>query len=229
MNELTKIDQGYRPESYWELTDPLQAILANVSGQARRQMITDFWNAGQADRLEAELLKDELNPGLRSQLGAIDPFFMGGEYLPRRLPDEVTLVRIELKSTTYDVIELRARRVSNRRIALRWVDEYDTAFLQPTDCIDRPFSFGELTDFIQASRPDGWCEHPLPLHYTLANAEYSDRPEELADFTSVSSDFYEDLTPWFSGLTFAWLDSIRPEDEEEDEEEEVFHPNDDEF
>ena len=49
--------------------------------------------------------------------------FMGGEYLPDLLPDEVEIARATLKSTTMDVISVRARPTKHR-IIYRIVDEY---------------------------------------------------------------------------------------------------------
>lgn len=208
---------GFRPKSYWEVKDPLTAILAHVSGQARRKLITDYWDAGELDKLNEELLKDELTDRVRQDLGRIHPFFMGGEYLPGWLPDEVAIVRIGLRSTTYDVIELRARRISQRAISLRWVDEYETTFSQPCDQIDRPFSLGELIDFIQDSEPDGQSWGPLPLCYSKMNNEYLEDPESLRDFTSLGSDFYPGLSAWFSGLVDEWVAELTGGDEEDRE------------
>ena len=96
--------ENIRPESYWSHNDPLAQILAGVSGKARRAMIKDFWEAGNLEQMEDALLNDELEPEQRTRLGQIHPFFMGGEYLPERLAGEVTIARIDLESTTYDVI-----------------------------------------------------------------------------------------------------------------------------
>ena len=41
MKRYRGIRYGFRPESYWSETDPLTAILRNVTGENRRQMITD--------------------------------------------------------------------------------------------------------------------------------------------------------------------------------------------
>jgi hypothetical protein len=63
-------------------------------------------------------------------LGAIHPSFVGGEYLPGYRRHEVEIVRIELDSTTSDVISLRARPVGRTRprIAYTLVDEYETEY-----------------------------------------------------------------------------------------------------
>jgi len=42
-------------------------------------------------------------------LDLIHPSFMGGEYLPDYRRDEIEIARIELESTTSDVISVRAR------------------------------------------------------------------------------------------------------------------------
>ena len=189
---------SFRPKSYWEHSDPLQAILSGISGTARRQMITDFWNAGKFDQLEPGLLEDELDEGTRQRLGAFHPFFMGGEYLPQRLPGEVAIVTIRLESTTFDVIELRARPLSDGRISLRWVDEYESPFTAPTGTIDRPFSFKELIAFIEATELDEVGN--LPVAYSGMNIDClgwnRESVEELRYFSSYSSDFYPELGGW---------------------------------
>jgi hypothetical protein len=90
MKRYANIDYSFRPEGYWSDKDPLCAILRNVKGEKRRQMIIDYWNAGRLDELEADLLADEVDEGTKDRLGKIHPSFMGGEYMPgylRSLPD----------------------------------------------------------------------------------------------------------------------------------------------
>lgn len=194
-----------RPDSYWDLKDPLDAILVNISGQARRRMIRDYWAAGDIAALDAELLKDDLDEQVRESLGRIHPFFMGGEYLPDRLFDEVTIVRINLESTTYDVIELRARRAPNGKIALRWVDEYDSPFFQPVQEIDRPFSFDELVEFICQSGLEDSDWKYFPLVYNAANDLSDGYPESLRHFTKFDSDFYPEIYGWCVDEVDAWI------------------------
>ncbi len=216
----------YRPASYWKIADPLKAILANVSGQARRQMIRDYWALGNVEALNEELLKDDLDENVRFDLGRIHPFFMGGEYLPARLYDEVTIVRINLQSTTFDVIELRARRIPGGKIGLRWVDEYETEFTQPVQEVECPFSFVELIEFISQSGPgmDDWGR--FPLCYNVLNYDLTGNAEELRDFTSFDSDFYPGLCSWCASEVDKWINLVEPpyveeEEDEEEEEEEV--------
>jgi hypothetical protein len=120
------IDYQFRLESYWApAPNPLEAALRNVKGRNRREMIRDYHEAGNLDQLGNSLLADTLNEQSRKNLGLIHPTFMGGEYLPDYRRSEVEIARIELESTTSDVISLRppsrvadqvpaGRRIRNR-------------------------------------------------------------------------------------------------------------------
>jgi len=98
MKKYQGIRYGFRPKSYWAETDPLSAILRNVTGENRRQMITDYWSSGRIEELDISLLHDEVDDDTRTNLGRIHPSFMGGEFLPPYLPGEVEIARIKLKS-----------------------------------------------------------------------------------------------------------------------------------
>ena len=216
-----KTDKHYRPSSYWEHNDPLAEILAGVSGKARRQMIRDFWNTGRIEDLEESLLKDELDDDEKASLSRIHPFFMGGEYLPDRLLGEVTIVCIDLESTTHDVIELRARPLHDGRIKLRWVDEYDSEFSHDPypDVIDQPLSFKELKDFIRSTRPHPDLEAPLPLAYNVGNLTCgtSSEAENLRFFTRFSSEFYPGLATWAKEAVDAWIQGLYDQEGTEDD------------
>ena len=58
-DQVTPTTASFRPSSYWEDNDPLAAILRNVKGANRRQIITDYWNAGRIEDLDPDLLSDE--------------------------------------------------------------------------------------------------------------------------------------------------------------------------
>jgi hypothetical protein len=77
------VDYDFRPESFWVVADPLAAVLRNVKGRRRREMIRDYYATGKSDELCNELLNDSLDEEARKSLGQIHPTFMGGEYLPK--------------------------------------------------------------------------------------------------------------------------------------------------
>ena len=114
-NLYARIDYDFRPESFWGIpSNPLEAALRNVKGRQRRTMIRDHVLADKLDVLPNYLLNESLEDEIRTNRGRIHPLLMGGEYLPNYDAREVEIARIELKSTTYDVISLRARPIGSR-------------------------------------------------------------------------------------------------------------------
>jgi hypothetical protein len=203
------IDYHFRPESYWgAANNPLEAALRNVKGRNRREMIRDYHKAGNLEQLDEHLLADALEEGDRQSLGRIHPSFMGGEYLPNYGRSEVEIARIELESTTSDVISLRARPVG-ARIKYRLVDEYSTEFRLPQQTSARPFSLGELVRFLDSvERVDvgepSWAQFGFVLLYNQCNLECGSDLEDLLDFTRVSSDYYPDLASHYSEAIEEW-------------------------
>lgn len=204
MKKYKGIRYGFRPQSYWEDLDPLSAILRNVTGENRRQMITDYWNAGRLDELDPKLLADEPDDDVRKSLGRIHPSFMGGEYLPPYLPGEVEIARICLRSTTSDVISLRARPVPEG-IAYRVVDEYEAEFFLPITVSKEPLTLEELVQQFENGELEG-LDHPggLALGYNNMNAESSSF-EDLRHFTRMSSFLYHQLEQHFECVFEDWV------------------------
>ena len=206
---------AFRPASYWEDNDPLSAILRNVKGSNRRQMITDYWNAGKIEELEAPLLADSTDPGLRSFLESLHPSFMGGEYLPDLRPTEVEIARVELQSTTSDVISIRARREpGDELIHYRIVDEYDATFQIQPETSSAPLTQGELISLLDNTNggEDGGLAH---CYNIMNNNELSD-PDAFRHFTTVSSTIYPDLFNHYDAEHEKWCEESRPQEDEEE-------------
>jgi hypothetical protein len=206
------IDYQFRPESYWApASNPLEAALRNLKGRNRREMIKNYHEAGNLDQLGESLLADTLEEQSRKNLGLIHPTFMGGEYLPDYGRSEVEIARIELESTTSDVISLRARPVGSR-IKYQLVDEYQTEFrlLQLTS--SRPFSLGELIrsldsiEQVDNSEPS-WAQFGFVLLYNQCNLECGSDLEGLRHFTRVESDYYPELASHYSQATEEWYEA----------------------
>jgi hypothetical protein len=144
---------------------------------------------------------------------------MGGEYLPNYHRSEVEIARIELESTTYDVISLRARPVGSR-IKDRLVDEYETEFRLSQQTSSRPFSLGELIRFVDsAERVDdngepSWNQFGFVLSANQCNLECGTDLETLRDFTRVSSDYYPDLASHYTVAIEEWYDASLAESAE---------------
>jgi hypothetical protein len=208
MNNLDfeRIDYTYRPESYLIVSDPLQAIALNVKGTRRRQMIRDYLDAGAIDDLEQGLLVDCLTEEDRASLGKIHPSFMGGEYLPDYVEGEVEIARIELQSTTADVISIRAKNDGDR-IEYSVVDEYETDFNVSPKISERPLTLAELIGLIDGASEEG----SLGLYYTQMNYEGGERSIEWLDqmrhFTRVESVFYPQLNLRYEKILSLWYEN----------------------
>lgn len=202
MKKYAKINYAQRPQSYWDDQDLPRALLRNVKGTQRRLMITDYWKQGRLPELHEELLKDTLSEDVRERLGRIDLAFMGGEYLPDYKATEVEIARMELASTTSDVISIRAMR-DPEGIRYRIVDEYETEFRQPFETSHRPLSLQQLIELIEVS-DDPHVTGSLALAYNDMNAEGSSRAA-MRDFTVITSEFYPQLYEHFEHVFDDWV------------------------
>ena len=205
MKTYRNIHYSYMPASYWGDNDVLSAILRNVKGESRRELIADYYRRGRLDELSAELIAEEVGDPLRRRLGQIHPSVMGGEYLPGYLPGEVEIVRISLQSTTSDVISLRASPVW-RGISYRVVDEYGAKFSLPITQSETTLTLKEIIHQLDEGRLDdmGFPYCGLALGYNELNAEFSAR-EELRNFTTITSDFYPQLYDHYERVFDDWV------------------------
>lgn len=227
MPNATRYDLDFRPATYWETADPLTALLINVKGTRRREMIRDI-ASGEAARWIAELVRQgavpsdhgaaltraftEVDPDFlveslphdrRIALGWIHPSFMGGEYLPDYLPGEVEIARVELASVTADVTSFRARR-RGKRILYRIVDEYATAFAFPRRSSVRPLTMGQFIALINGTSYADEDPKWFVRGFTSGLREGVESP----DFVRVSSDFYPRLADWYADEALEWTKQV---------------------
>jgi hypothetical protein len=231
MKRYEGIDYDFRPDTYWSAGDPLALILRHVKGTNRRQMIRDYWEAGALKALDDQLLKDTLTEAERQRLGRIHPSFMGGEYLPDFDIGEEEIVRVELESTTSDVISVRARPVPGG-IAWRVVDEYPDSgeYVVKPQFSRGPLSLVELIGMLDGASYNGPFEGGLPLGWNINNLECGGGDAaEYRHFTTVGSSFYPELSAHYENVYDDWVEEHTPdgvrggndedgEDEEEGEE-----------
>ena len=200
------INYKYQPENYWKnLDDPLNEILKNVTGTQRRGMITDYWDAGKLEELDDRLLTDELEVKESEILGRIHPSFMGGEYLPKYLPLEMEIARIELKSTTSDVISVRARPIGQDKIAYRIVDEYESDETAIPATSSDPLTLIELIQMIDYDE-DGYGGKGIGYNTSLNEFAIE---SELRNFTTVDSMYYHDLYYHYDAVHEKWWEGLQ--------------------
>lgn len=204
MKRYKGINYSFRPASYWDDNEILTSLLRDVKGTERRRLIRQHWENGTLEQLPEALLLSELSPELRAFLGRVHPALMGGEYLPEYDPAETEIARLELRSTTSDVVSIRAFPLGDE-IGYRIVDEYGEKFELERESSARPFSLRELIRFIDGSRhPD--ASSGLALGYNDVNLDCGVDLETLYDFTSVSSDIYHQLSNHYHQVYGDWYE-----------------------
>lgn len=223
-------DFEFRPD-YWSPAEALSAILTNVKGQLRRELIRDVVSGEAADSVreaggdeQTQAFMSEVQPGLLADemedprsLGRIHPQFLGGEFLSEYLPGEVEIARVVLQSTTMDVISVRARPAEDGSIRYRVVDEYETDFEVQTESSATPLSMAELitlSDSVEWSQ-DPWDWVGLTDSYrdfNLFGGVMS--PEDLVGFVTVTSEFYPELERYYEEQAEEWC-AERVEEQQE--------------
>jgi hypothetical protein len=217
------INYSQRPEGYWKDKDVLSALLRNVKGRERRELIRAHWEQGRLDELEEELLADSLSDSRRVALGQIHPCFLGGEYLPDYQSREVEIARIHLRSVTADVLSIRARP-DPEGIRYRVVDEHNETYRLRCEVSQEPLSLEELVCLI-----DEGGHRDLPGNLALGWNEYNlretrERRTDYRYFTSLHSDLYPQLHDHYEHVFDDWVaeeeaEVAKAQAEKEEEEE----------
>ena len=204
-----EFDFEFRPESYWESAD---AIFANVKGEWRRKKIRRAVEDGSVDEVPPEVFADSLDDKIRRKTGAIHPSMMGGEYLPDYLPAEIEVARISLRSTTGDVIALRARP-EKTGIAFRWSDEYEEDgggqkyVIRRHGWSQNPLSLDELIELFKSTTCPDYQHNPgANIIEMFRNDQWDEwgTPEEAVGFASMGSAFYPELAAWYDADSIRW-------------------------
>jgi hypothetical protein len=204
MKHYANINYSFRPSSYWDDEEVLTALLRDVKGAGRRKLIRQHWSQGTLDQIPEALLKSQVSPELRAFLGRLHPALMGGEYLPDYDPAETEIARLELRSTTGDVVSIRARP-GPQGIAYQIVDEYGEHFRLEREASAQPFSLAELIRFIDgSSHPD--APIGLALGYNEVNYDCGADLETMRDFTRVDSDIYTQLSSHYGRVFEDWYE-----------------------
>jgi hypothetical protein len=207
----------FRPASYWDHADPVAAIVQNVKGDLRRELIRDILTAGGEKRAHYEAILGDLDDELyaptssdsfRARMALVNPHWLGGELLPDYLSGEVEIARLVLDSVTRDVYSVRARRVraaggaadDGRSIVYRIVDEYEGRWVLPRESSAEPLTLGELIALIDDARVDDVDGTSL----TDALRDGCDDAESGRDFVRVSSELYPELEAWYEERAAEW-------------------------
>jgi hypothetical protein len=199
MPDPNDYDLSFRPESYWGPQSLSAYFGSRIKGELRRQAaVTEVEKDANPNVLSESLSEDE-----RAAVGAVHPWFMGGEYLPDLLRNEVEIARVTFNSTTMDVISIRARQMKNK-ITYRIVDEYEfTSYDLNAKSSKKPLTLGKVINQIEFATDDGLVGGSRESNYRDGGMD----PEDIWDFASVSSQFYTELSNWYDESNAEWLES----------------------
>jgi len=204
-------DLTFRPD-YWAPSDPISLIIANVKGEARRQMIVDVLEGRHqmlppGAELTEEVLADTLSPEDRTARSGIHPHLMGGEYLPDYRRGEIEIARIVVATDMTEVVSVRARRSRDLRIHYRVVDEYDTTFVHRPHSSKAPLTFAQLVSLLDSIR----VARDQPGHEFVTwcrDCSYdrgSDDPARYSHLVTVRSASYPQLEAFYCWRNDQWL------------------------
>jgi hypothetical protein len=207
-------DFAYRPATYWPRTPTEKTVLSAVNGTVRRDFAKVALETGQLLAPVDFLLEEQLSDAQRRAWGQAHPAFLGGEFLPPRRAGEVTIVRIDLESTTADVIEVRARWTGTR-IVYRVVDEYNEDRFRPGRIWSKqPLSFNDLIILLDHGAVignDGIPGGGLVECWRENAYQYDPVPERYVHFSTASSEFYPQLETYYDWRAERWLAQARAE------------------
>ena len=215
----SEFDLGFRPRTYWDDPSFRQAVLRRVKGTRRREFVRRLLDGELGTPVDAELLSESLGPVQLKEWGRVHPALMGGESLPDSGPGEVEVVRVELASTTSDVISVRAHLLVSGRIGWRIVDEYFDEYgvwKTPFDTSEAPLSFGEMIDFMEASGHPGEPYFGVVLGLLRYLIGEDGEPVGHRGFFSVTSPFYSQLGAWYAKAIEDVIEASLPENDGDD-------------
>jgi hypothetical protein len=154
----TRDQLNYRPSCYIADWHPSAAILQNIVGDARREMVRHHLQAvlpDWGDPIDGRCLDAHLAPALREAFVAADPFAHApGEFLPRYRSGEVELARVIIRTAPTIIYSLRARQLTaTGRRRYRMVDEHGTSFTLLRKSSKHCLSFGEIIHLIDSAQP----------------------------------------------------------------------------
>lgn len=186
--DLDDIDLAFRPRSYFWPLGLETHLLSRIKGAERKAALKLLIDTGDLEGIPSFLRASKLSEDERKALGRFHPAFMGGEYLPDLLQNEVMVARIVIASTTQDVTCVYARRTKHR-IHYRVVDEYggDTLSHPTTRTSVKPLTLGELESFFNKA----WSLIDV-LDMNFSDEGYD--LDEMQDFVvKIESEFYPEI------------------------------------
>ena len=204
-SEVVPSNPSYTPPSYFFPMGLGTYLLATVKGTQRRSSIEKLIEEGSVLDVEDWLAHSSLDDRTRELIGRFHPDFMGGEYLPDLKLGEIEIARIELASTTADVISIRAIKRKSR-IYYSVQDEYSTKFKFKPRWSNKPITLSQVINLIETASNDEWGSRALsPLFLLEYNyLRYGADLDTSRSFVRITSAFYPELESYYEQVIEEW-------------------------
>ncbi|MDA9680045.1 hypothetical protein N9U06_01135 [Gammaproteobacteria bacterium] len=206
MPDAKKFSLSFRPSNYWGPQKVETHFGARAKGEFNKQQtMTRLKKIGKKQAGPGGI---KTNPETTNQV--VSPaFLMGGKYLPELRANEVEIARIIKKSTTLDVVSIRARQTKNR-IVYNIVDEYpeyDPDYYLTKRTSVNSLRLSELIEMIDSAVEDGLVGSGRNSHHSQGFPA-----EEVYDFETAASVYYADLWGWYNEVNKEWLSKMQNSD-----------------
>ena len=207
------INYEYHPRDYSFPMSAAKYLLSSIKGTARRREVKRLIDTGNEQAIEDWMAHSAIDDERRLLIGSIHPSLMGGEYLPDLEVGEVEIARIELASTTGDVISIRARKRKGR-IYYRLVDEYSEdctcAFKISPFWSTQPLSLSQLINLIETATDKEFGDVKFGLSYLDDLYHQFDFDlDSCSSFMTVTSVFYAELEDYYQQAVEVWYQLCR--------------------
>jgi len=214
------IDYEYRPRNYFFPMLATKYLLSTIKGTERRREVERLIDEGKEQEIEDWMAHSALEDSTRKLIGSFHPALLGGEYLPDLEVGEVEIARLELASTTGDVVSVRARQ-SKGRTYYRLTDEYHDdrtcAFKVSPFWSVKPLSLLQLINLIETATDKEHGEISFGLSFLDESYRQFDFDLDICrKFLSVTSEFYPDLQGYYIQAIDSWYQQCLSELDDED-------------
>lgn len=221
----TGVDLDFRPASYVADWCATAAVVQNIVGEERREVVHQRLAAGhEQSPLPPRLVADHLRPALRDAVVALDlARHISGEHLPPYEPGELEIARVVLATLPRLVYSLRVRRCARSEAsgqsgdgspfgtvsdtAYRLVGECGTHLSTPAPRTLGVLSLRELVQLIDGVQASSLEDVPARLPFPERLVWWRSRNEHdapaLTKFVRVSSVVYPELGVFYR-QRFRW-------------------------
>jgi hypothetical protein len=205
MIEYPGIDYDFRPDAVLDVDqDSALYVVSRIKGSNRQEMVIDYIQRGKADELEPGLLRETLPREEIDALARLNATFLGGEFLPDFLADEVELVRLVMQTPHRDTVSVRARAAEDEAEA---ADDHAAATFV-TQVHERGEKRGKLRSLLGLF---GYERRSEANVREISTALYTRGVAIVPSLLKTPEGWPIELDEWFKAYPL-WVESELPED-----------------